>query len=131
MHDANPNSLGTGIRQRNIHANLDKSASGTDDDDQLGHSSHMSTLRAVILIVSVLGVSTFSSLAMVFGARYAFVGFHGNMEDAANSCWQTAALFAIVALISAFPSLTSAFYARSRAHALHKKYTLPTTVHRQ
>lgn len=129
MREGNPDGLGTGIRQRNSYANAGQSELRTAGDDP-PEAAGMSTVRAVFIVVSLLGVVSFSGLAMLFGARYAFVGFHGNMEEAAASCWQTAVLFGVVAVVSAFPSLTNAISAKSRAYALKKKYTLPS-VHRR
>lgn len=127
MREGNPHSLGTGIRQRSSYANAVQSEGQTAEPPE---ETGMSNVRAVFLVVSLLGIVSFSGLAMLFSARYAFVGFHGNMEEAAASCWQTAVLFGFVAIVSAFPSLTNAISAKSRAYALNKKYTLPS-VHRR
>lgn len=128
MRDDKPFSLGTGIRQRNLNVTSEPRKEKELDEEDPG--AGMGNARAVVLVVSLLGVVGFSGLATLFGARYAFVGFHGNMEEAAASCWQTAILFGITAVISAFPSLTNAISAKSRATALNKKYTLPS-VHRR
>lgn len=90
----------------------------------------MNALRACFLVVSLLGVVCFSTLAVLFGARYAFFGFRGNMEEAAASCWETALLFGLVAVVSGLPSVSGAISARSKAYALRKKQTLPSFYRR-
>lgn len=124
-----PIGLNTGIRQRNPApaSNSDRHSKVDIDAPQPGH---MGTVRAIALVISLVGIISFSALAVMFGARYAFFGFHGNMEEAAASCWQTAALFGVVAACTAFPSLISLLSSRSRIHAANKKYSLPTMYKR-
>lgn len=83
------------------------------------------TVRTLIIAVSLCGVLCFCVLATMFNARYPFFAFQGNMEEAAASCWQTAALFAIVAVVALFPSLVSFISSRHKAHVLQKKHVLP------
>lgn len=128
MRDEKPFSLGTGIRQRNLNVNPGPIKEKEVDEET--PEASMSSGRAVVLVVSVLGVIGFSGLATLFGARYAFVGFHGNMEEAAASCWQTAVLFGVTAVIASFPSLTNAISTKLHANALRKKYTLPSVLRR-
>lgn len=129
MHHESLPGLATGIRQRATATNSSlKKRSDFEIDAE--EQSSMGSLRSVILVVAVLGIVSFSGLAMLFSTRYAFIGFRGNMEEAATSCWQTAIMFAIVALFTAFPSMTSVFTARTRAYAMQKKYTLPTVNRR-
>eukprot|EP00177_Eucheuma_denticulatum_P000206 GFKZ01000360.1.p4 GENE.GFKZ01000360.1~~GFKZ01000360.1.p4 ORF type:complete len:132 (-),score=18.71 GFKZ01000360.1:3576-3971(-) len=119
----------SGIRQRNL-APASNSAKHSKVDMDAPQPENMGTVRAIALVISMVGVATFSALAVMFGERYAFFGFHGNMEEAAASCWQTATLFGVVATCAAFPSLISLLSSRSRIHAANKKYSLPTMYKR-
>lgn len=123
------NNLATGIRQRSSYASEQPSEKRAPTPVER-ESSDMSTARAVVLTVSVLGVLSFSVFAVMFGARYPFFGFHGNMEEATTSCWQTAILFGVVAIFAIFPSVTNAVGGWRRAHSLHKKHVLPGAYRR-
>lgn len=119
----------TGIRQRAAYAgtgNEELNAPALEEED----SSDMSPFRAIILVVSFLGVISFCILGSLFGARYAFFGFHGNMEEAAKSCWQTAVLFGVVAVMAVLPSITNALHKWQKLRSIHRKHVLPSVYRR-
>lgn len=117
----------TGLRKRASYVSLQEervltTEGGVGEGEENGG---VSSIRTIILVVSVLGVVSFSFLASLFGAEYEFFGFHGNMEEAASSCWQTALLFAVISVIAAFPSITALLSSWKRAYSLKKKHVLP------
>jgi len=116
--------LGTELRQRTSNA-TQRPHEHRSTSSEPPNSSGMSTARGIALTVSLLGLLSFSVLGMSFGSRYAFFGFHGNMEEAAKSCWETAILFAVIAVFSAFPSITGSISAKLRRYSLDKKHKLP------
>lgn len=122
-----------GIRQRNntpIGQTSPHITQSLNDDPFETDAAPMSTARAIIITISLLGVICFSALATLFNARYPFFAFHGNMEDAASSCWQTVALFAIIAIIAIFPSFANIYSSRQKAKALQKEHVLPGAYRR-
>lgn len=122
-------SLQNGIRQRAMPTTVSMSEHRKPALDE-PEPSNMSAVQGTILIISSLGVVSFTTLAALFSARYAFFGFRGNMEQAATSCWQTAFLFGIIAVAAAVPSVSGAFRAWRKARLLRKKQVLPVAYRR-
>lgn len=107
-----------------------QSLSDAGTEPEQSSSSNMDSVRSVVVVISLLGVISFSTLAYFFSTRYNFLGFHGNMEEAASSCRQTAVLFGITAFIAIFPTLTALFKAKKKAQVLKRKQVLPGNYRR-
>lgn len=122
-------SLQNGIRQRALPTATGMSEHRTPALDE-PEPSNMNAVRGTILIISLLGVVSFATLAVLFSARYAFFGFRGNMEQATTSCWETAFLFGVIAVAAAVPSVSGAFKNWYKARLLRKKQVLPGAYRR-
>lgn len=79
----------------------------------------------LVFWVCATGALTFSTLSVCFGRRYAFFKFHGDMEQAAESCLETAVLFGIGAVFAISPSISKAVREKRRQIRNFQKLVLP------
>lgn len=85
----------------------------------------MGALVTLVFWACATGAVTFSALGMSFARRYAFIKFHGDMDEAAASCWTVALLFIFGAVVTALPSINEFAKAKRRQMRNLQKHVLP------